>query len=95
MKLAEKEFEVRKDIYTEDVLAWSLYRAGRIKEAKQHIESARRLGTPEPRIVYHEGAIRIAAGEKEKGRQLVAKALDLNKYFDVTSVREASAMAMR
>jgi tetratricopeptide (TPR) repeat protein len=87
--LAREELAVRKDVYTEDALAWALYRAGKVDEAKTHIAAARRLGTPDARLVYHEGAIRIAAGEKSKGKQLVEKALASNRAFDATSAREA------
>ena len=92
LALAEEEFGVRKDVVTEDALAWALYRKGRVAEAKEHIVHARRLGTPDPRLVYHEGAIRIAAGETVQGKKLVAKALEMNKGFDRTAAREAESL---
>jgi tetratricopeptide (TPR) repeat protein len=92
LRLARAEYEIRKDVYTEDALAWALYRAGRVGEAKRSIARARRLGTPDPRLVYHEGAIRIAAGEVAKGRTLVEAALASNRAFDRTAAAEAAAM---
>jgi tetratricopeptide (TPR) repeat protein len=87
--LAEQEKKVRGDIYTDDALAWAYYRAGRIAEAKVAVDRARRLGTKDARLLYHQGAIWIAAGEKEKGRKLVREALELNPKFDVTAADEA------
>ncbi len=92
LKLAREEYEVRKDIVTEEALAWALYRTGHIKEAKASITKARRLGTPDARLMFHEGAIRIAAGEPATGKRLVAAALKKNPAFDVAGVREAKAM---
>ncbi len=92
LKLAREEYELRKDIVTEEALAWALYRTGRITEAKASITKARRLGTPDARLMFHEGAIRIAAGETVKGKKLIAEALKKNPAFDVAGAREAKAM---
>jgi tetratricopeptide (TPR) repeat protein len=92
LKLAREEYEVRKDIYTEDALAWALYRTGRIPEAKASIAKVRALGTPDARLIYHEGAIRLAAGETVKGKKLIADALKRNPAFDATAVTEAKAL---
>jgi tetratricopeptide (TPR) repeat protein len=92
LKLAREEYEVRKDIVTEEALAWALYRTGHIAEAKASITKARRLGTADARLMFHEGAIRIAAGETANGTKLVADALKKNPAFDVAGAREAKAM---
>ena len=92
LKLARGEYEVRKDITSEDALAWAYYRTGRIAEAKATIVKARRLGTPDARLMFHEGAIRIAAGDVKQGKKLVADALKKNPAFDATGVREAKAL---
>ena len=92
LKLARAEYEVRKDITSEDALAWAYYRTGRIAEAKASIAKARRLGTPDARLMFHEGAIRIAAGDVKQGKKLVADALKKNPAFDATGVKEAKAL---
>jgi tetratricopeptide (TPR) repeat protein len=89
LALARGEYTKRKDVYTEDALAWALYRAGKLDEAKSSIARARRLGTPDARLVYHEGAIKIATGDVTKGRELVAKALKMNRAFDWAAAKEA------
>jgi len=92
LRLAREEYAVRKDITSEDAMAWALYRTGRFEEAKASIVKARRFGTPDARMMYHEGAIRIAAGDTVKGKKLVAQALKKNPAFDSTGVREAKAL---
>lgn len=92
LELARGEYEVRKDLTTEDALAWALYRTGRIEEAKASITRARRFGTPDARLMVHEGAIRMAAGETATGKKLIADALKKNPAFDATAAREAKAL---
>jgi tetratricopeptide (TPR) repeat protein len=92
LKLAREEYQVRKDVLTEEALAWALYRNGQFAEAKASITNARRLGTPDARLIFHEGAIRIASGETAKGKKLVANALKKNPAFDVSGVSEAKAL---
>lgn len=92
LKLAREEYEVRKDITTEDAIAWALYRSGKVQEAKASIAKARSLGTPDARLMYHEGAIRIAAGEVAAGKKLVEDALKKNPAFDISGAAEAKAL---
>ena len=92
LKLARAEYEGRKDIVGEDAIAWACYRTGKLAEAKAMITRARRLGTPDARIMFHEGAIRLAAGEREQGAGLIKAALAKNPAFDVSGVREAKAL---
>jgi tetratricopeptide (TPR) repeat protein len=92
LRLAREEYAVRKDLTTEDALAWALYRNGKLDEAKASIAKARRLGTPDARLVYHDGAIRIAAGDPKRGRELVAQARKMNPAFDATGAKEADLL---
>jgi len=89
LRLAEEERRVRGDLYTEDVYAWALYRVGRIAEARQASARATRLGTPDARLLYHAGAIEVAAGRVREGRALVRAALALNPHFDRSAAVEA------
>jgi len=104
LRLARSEHATRKDVVTEDALAWAAYRAGALDEAKAAIVRARRLGTPDARMIFHEGAIRLAAARREGGvkqaaeiaraRALVAEALRRNPAFDATGVKEARALVV-
>jgi tetratricopeptide (TPR) repeat protein len=95
LALAESERTARDDIYSEDVVAWALYRAGRTPEARAASEKATRLGTPDARLIYHAGAIRIAAGDVAAGAAQVQRALKLNPRFDATESVEAAALLER
>jgi tetratricopeptide (TPR) repeat protein len=92
LALARAEMNVRADVYTCDALAWALYRAGRYAEARQASDRALRLGTRDATLIYHAGAIRIAAGELREGDLFVKKALALNPKFDVTGAPEAERL---
>ena len=89
VRLASAELRVRGDIYTQDALAFALYRAGRLAEARAASDAALRLGTRDARLLYHAGAIRLAQGELEAGRRLLADALALNPGFDPAGAAEA------
>jgi tetratricopeptide (TPR) repeat protein len=92
LALAEEERKVRGDIYTDDAYAWALHRSGRETDAKAAMLRVLSLGTKDARLLYHAGAIRIAAGEAAAGRKLVADAVRLNPKFDVTGAAEAQAL---
>lgn len=89
LALAQAEKTARGDLYTEDTYAWALYRNGRIPEARSAIDRALARQTPDARLLYHAGAIRIAGGDVARGRRLVESALALEPGFDVTGAAEA------
>jgi len=92
LALAQRELATRDDVYTEDALAWALYRAGRAREAQMASDKATALGTPDARLLYHAGAIRLLAGDRAAGVSLVRRALALNPGFDAVAVPEARAL---
>jgi len=92
VRLLEAERAVRGGVYLDDAYAWALYRAGRTDEARRASDSALRLGTPDARLLYHAGAIRIAQGEHAEGRALVERALALNGAFEPLAANEARAL---
>src|SRR5262249_21994925 len=63
LDLARRELEVRGDVYTHDVLAWALYKNGRAAEAMGPMTEALRLGTRDPRLLFHAGLIHRGAGD--------------------------------
>jgi len=91
LRLIDEERATRGGIYVDDTYAWVLYRAGRIAEARRASDRAVRLGTPDARLLYHAGAIRLAAGDPS-GRPLVERALRMNPRFDLTGAAEARAL---
>jgi tetratricopeptide (TPR) repeat protein len=81
-KLASKEYEVRRDIYGADAVAWTALKAGRVPEAQKTIREALRLGTQDARLFYHAGMIARAAGDTAGARDYLKRALDLSPQFD-------------
>jgi tetratricopeptide (TPR) repeat protein len=77
--------------YTNDAVAWALYRAGKTAEARPFADRAIQHGTRDARLLYHAGAIRMASGDAS-GRKLVEEALALNPAFDWTEAEEARAL---
>lgn len=79
---AVEEYEVRRDIYGADAVAWTALKAGKIREAQTAIKEALRLGTPDAKLFYHAGMIARAAGDEPAARDFLQRALTLNPQFD-------------
>jgi tetratricopeptide (TPR) repeat protein len=94
LQLIRSELEHRGDVYTHDVHAWALYRAGKLQEAKAESDRATALGTKDALLMYHAGAIRIALGDKT-GLDLVKAALALNPKFQLRGSSEAAALVVK
>jgi tetratricopeptide (TPR) repeat protein len=83
LQLARKELEVRRDIYAYDVLAWALYKKGRLAEAREAIVEAMKLGTRDARLFFHAGMIELGLGATDAGRAYLDRALSTNPSFHV------------
>lgn len=57
LKLAQKDLQVRQDVYTYDTLAWALFKNDRAAEAKDAMKKALSFGTRDAEIFYHAGVI--------------------------------------
>jgi len=58
--IAEKAAAERDDIFTDDALAWSYYKAGRADEARRAMTRALRTGTKDADILAHAAAVNAA-----------------------------------
>jgi tetratricopeptide (TPR) repeat protein len=91
--LARREIAARpEDVYAQDVLAWTLARAGQTDEAARLIDRARRMGTREARFAFHAAVIARAKGDAAAARTLACEALAMNPRFDPRGVAEARAL---
>lgn len=79
---AVREYEVRRDIYGADAVAWAALKAGKIAEAQTAIKQALKLGTRDSKLLYHAGMIAQAAGDRAGAAQFLKQALDLSPEFD-------------
>ena len=97
--MARAELETRKDVYTQDALSWVLFRAGKRQEAEAFSKSALEFHTPEPMFLYPAGAIAIAAGDSDRGKDLLRQALALNpgvfSYAEAQDAQANSRIAIR
>lgn len=89
LEIAKKTSETRKDIYTNDVLAWSLYKKGNFEEAKKVINEALSLKTKDAQIFYHAGMIEKELGNKKEAKEFLQKALKLSPNFDILQAEKA------
>ncbi len=83
LDLAQKELEVRHDVYTWDALAWALYKNGKLKDAAKASEKALRFGTRDSLLLFHGGMIDEGLGKLEKARSELKQALEINPHFHV------------
>jgi tetratricopeptide (TPR) repeat protein len=95
LELAQKELEVRQDIYTWDTLAWALYKNGRLPEATEAINKALHMGTQSALLFFHAGMIYDALGEREKARDYLRRALATNPHFHIFYADVALKMVER
>ncbi len=83
LELAKRELEVRRDVYTEDVLAWALYKNGKLKEAADVMDKALSLGTKDSLLYFHAGLIHKNLGQLDLSREYLLKALAINPRFHI------------
>ena len=81
LDLAQKELEVRHDIYTWDALAWALYKNGKLTEAADASDKALKFGTRDPLLLFHAGMIAEGLGHREQARSELQQALNINPHF--------------
>jgi tetratricopeptide (TPR) repeat protein len=76
LERAQKELSLRPDnLEAQHGMAFALFRAGRIAEAKDYITRAMRTGWTRPDLLAHAGLIDAAAGNHDAARAMLMKAL--------------------
>ena len=90
LRAARAEWDRRRSVHVADALAWALYANGRADEALRYAERALSLGTRNASFLYHAAMIRLALGDREEARTLLAEAIDTNPSF---SIQHAEAAA--
>ncbi|MEO7714410.1 MAG: tetratricopeptide repeat protein [Gemmatimonadaceae bacterium] len=86
-----EELRTRRDVYAYDLLAWSLHKQGRHREAATAMAQALREGTRDAQLFYHAGEIERALGHDDAARTHLARALAVNPYFHPTQPARARA----
>ncbi|MEP6962691.1 MAG: hypothetical protein ABI995_11480, partial [Acidobacteriota bacterium] len=82
LAMAQADVELRGGVYTQDALAWTLYKNGRSADAWRVAQGVAAVGTPDGLLIYHYGMIALAQGHKEEAKASLESALRLNPAFD-------------
>ena len=83
LDLAQKELEVRRDVYTQDVLAWALYKNGKTKDASIAMGKALAMGRRIPFSFFHAGLIQRDLGDVKGAQEYLSHALAINPQFHI------------
>lgn len=89
LTIVKRESEIRKDIFTMDALAWTLYKKGQLTEAKTAIAAAMNPKANDARIYYHAGMIEKDSGNKAEAKKMLETALKINPMFDLLQAENA------
>jgi tetratricopeptide (TPR) repeat protein len=90
LEKARAAYEARPSIHAADTLAWTLYKTGNYKEAREYSSEALKLETRDPLKLFHAGMISKALGEKERASTYLQQAVDLNPHFSLLYAEEAA-----
>lgn len=86
LEIARRENSLKKDIYTEDVLAWALFKNGKLDEANESTKRAMRTKANDARILFHAGMIQKGLGNRSEAAKLLRSAIKLNPGFDLIQI---------
>ena len=89
LQLAQAAYETAPTIRAADVMAWALHRLGRDSEAWPYVDEALRLGSRDPLIRYHAGAVAAALGDTSAATRDLELALATDPGFSATGAAEA------
>ncbi|HZP42093.1 MAG TPA: tetratricopeptide repeat protein [Candidatus Binatia bacterium] len=91
LRLAREDAATRGGVWTDDALAWALYKNGRLAAAARASHRALRLGTPDAAFDYHAGLVAAALGRDRRAARHLRRALARNPYFDLRQAPRARA----
>jgi tetratricopeptide (TPR) repeat protein len=89
LAFAQTAHEATPTVRAADALAWALHRLGRDAEAGPYVDEALRLGSRDPLLRYHAGAVAAALGDAAAARRDLEFALTTDAGFSATGAVEA------
>jgi tetratricopeptide (TPR) repeat protein len=89
LRYATAAYAATPTVRAADAVAWALHRLGRDREALAHAAEALRLGSIDPLLRYHAGAIEAALGKDGDARRDLDLALATDPGFSATGAAEA------
>jgi tetratricopeptide (TPR) repeat protein len=91
--IARRAYESQRgSIRAADALAWVLHKAGNSDDAANYVKEAVRLGTQDPLILFHAGAISHAIGDDETARAYLTQVAEGSPRFSVLHAEEAASL---
>ena len=78
LRLAQREFDSRSDVFTRDAFAWSLAAAGNLAKAHSEVQRALAEGTEDGRLFFHAAIIASRAGDTADAKRWLRKASGLS-----------------
>lgn len=82
---SEKDRELRPGVAAvRDQLAWALFRAGRVDDARRESAAVLAMGMPDTHALYHAAMIALAAGRSDEGGALLRRVAALNPFYTTT-----------
>lgn len=82
VKWARKDLEMRQTPAAHDALAWALYRAGAFSASRDQVNAALSSGIKDAHILAHGSFIYSAAGDLERGKELLRQAAAVNPHYN-------------
>jgi tetratricopeptide (TPR) repeat protein len=79
--LGRRAVQERPSVYGHDALAWALFKSGDCRAALPEAQAANALGTADPELRYHLGAIAACSGDRALARAALRRALAPNPNF--------------
>jgi tetratricopeptide (TPR) repeat protein len=89
LALANAAYARTPTVRAADARAWALHRLGRDREARVSADEALRLGSKDPLLRFHSGAIAAALGDTATARRDLTMALHTDAGFSPTGAEEA------
>ena len=89
LAFAEAAYRATPNIRAADAQAWALHQLGRDRDAQRWSDEALRLGSRDPLLRFHAGAIAAALGDDTAARRDLELALSTDAGFSATHVAEA------
>jgi tetratricopeptide (TPR) repeat protein len=90
---ARRGFKNHPSLFGHDVLAWNLFKVGKLDEAAEESAAALRLGSKDPGQRHHAAAIALARGDREEAARHLQVVVDTNPRYSAAAVADVERLA--